>query len=437
MAVTEEEAPASAKDGDVRSEQPRARVRAVRLPSGLLAFLQDAGKNAKGAGAAEQATVQPEPNSAPVPATAVAKPAPAARGDRALRNGAKPKHAPGKPPRGAGQQSGAKRPPRQVLATRPEPGDLVATSINPIPAGAVSGTLTTVDGVRLRYARFAARVQPTRGTVLILQGRAEFIEKYFETAEDLGRRGFCVATFDFRGQGLSQRALLRRRKGHVDDFGEYGLDVEAVMRGLVLPDCPPPYFLLAHSMGSLVALQAATARPNWFERVVLAAPFFGVPTGRFGGVGKAVLTGLDALGLGAAYVPGGRSGSVHLRAFVGNPFTSDPLRYRRIARVLRTAPDLAVGSPTVSWAQAALRAIAETTSDGFAAQLTTPVLAIAAGADRVVDNAAIERFGRVLRVGGTAVLPSAQHEILAERDAFRDLFWAAFDEFVPGASPLA
>ena len=30
------------------------------------------------------------------------------------------------------------------------------------------------------------------------------------------------------------------------------------------------------------------------------------------------------------------------------------------------------------------------------------------------------------------VLPDARHEILSERDAIRDDFWAAFDAFVPG-----
>lgn len=318
-----------------------------------------------------------------------------------------------------------------------DPGALVEVPGQPLPRGAVSGTLVTSDGVRLRVARFPATAQPNRGTVLLMQGRAEFIEKYIETAEDLGRRGLTVAGFDFRGQGRSQRILRNRRKGHVDDFSDYLLDVEAVMRGLVLPDCPPPYFVLAHSMGSLVALLAAAARPNWFDRMVLVAPFFGVPANRLSSVLKPALAGLDTIGLGAAYVPGGRAGPVHLRPFLGNPFTSDQTRYRRIARVLRAAPDLATGAPTVGWAQAALRAIRETTSDRFTTGLMTPVLAVSAGADKVVDAVAAERFGAALRGGGAVVLPNAQHEILAEREPFRDLFWAAFDSFIPGPSPFA
>ena len=58
----------------------------------------------------------------------------------------------------------------------------------------------------LRFARFAP--PPGRkGTVCVFPGRAEFIEKYFEVVRDLRARGFAVATIDWRGQGLSDRAL--------------------------------------------------------------------------------------------------------------------------------------------------------------------------------------------------------------------------------------
>ena len=52
----------------------------------------------------------------------------------------------------------------------------------------------------------------------LFQGRAEFIEKYFETVRELRARGFAVATIDWRGQGGSERALADPRKGHVGDF---------------------------------------------------------------------------------------------------------------------------------------------------------------------------------------------------------------------------
>src|SRR5262249_3752533 len=102
---------------------------------------------------------------------------------------------------------------------------LVSIPANPVPEDVVSGTLKTSDGVELRYARWAPP-PGQKGTVCLFQGRAEFIEKYFETVRDLRTRGFAVATLDWRGQGGSQRALKNPRKGYVRSFDEYHLDLE-------------------------------------------------------------------------------------------------------------------------------------------------------------------------------------------------------------------
>src|SRR6476469_212144 len=115
---------------------------------------------------------------------------------------------------------------------------LVSTPANPSPDQVVTGALKTADGVTLRFARWAPP-PGRRGTVVLLQGRAEFIEKYFETVRDLRARGFAVAAFDWRGQGLSDRVLSDRRKGYVRNFNEYQIDLETFVNDVVLPDCPP------------------------------------------------------------------------------------------------------------------------------------------------------------------------------------------------------
>src|SRR5437773_3133111 len=132
---------------------------------------------------------------------------------------------------------------------------LISIPPNPVPENFVAGALKTPDGVNLRFARWLPPAG-RRGTVCIFQGRSEWIEKYFETVRDLRARGFAVATFDWRGQGLSDRALFDRHKGYVRSFSNYITDLEAVMEQIVLPDCPPPIFALAHSMGAAVIIRA-------------------------------------------------------------------------------------------------------------------------------------------------------------------------------------
>ena len=85
---------------------------------------------------------------------------------------------------------------------------------------------------------------------------------------------------DWRGQGHSSRQLPDPRKGHVESFSDFEIDVETFMQQVVLPDCPPPYFALAHSMGGAVLLRAAHSGKRWFERMVLVAPLIDLPGAR-------------------------------------------------------------------------------------------------------------------------------------------------------------
>jgi lysophospholipase len=135
----------------------------------------------------------------------------------------------------------------------------------------VTGTLKTRDGVSLRYARW--HPPPGRkGTVCIFQGRAEFIEKYFETVRELRSRGFAVATFDWRGQGRSERACPIRARATSATFREYERDVEALHEGGRAAGLPAADLRDRHSMGGTVMMRIARQGSRWFDRIVLSAP---------------------------------------------------------------------------------------------------------------------------------------------------------------------
>jgi lysophospholipase len=313
--------------------------------------------------------------------------------------------------------------------------NLVSIPANPVPEGVVTGTLKTRDGVALRYARWAP--PPGRkGTVCLFQGRAEFIEKYFETVRDLRARGFAVATLDWRGQGMSQRALSNPRKGYVRSFAQYQLDLETFINDVVLPDCPPPVFALAHSMGATVLLRCAYAGHRWFDRMVLLAPMIALPNMlRRSAATRSMVRSLRLAGLGSLYVPGGDASVMQQRPFVGNLLTSDPVRYARNLAVLEAEPALAIGWPTVAWADSAFRVMHEMLEPGFPGRIRQPILIIAAGQDAIVSTPAIDEFAVRLRAGSHLIVPGARHELLMEQDRFRGQVLAAFDAFVPG-TPL-
>lgn len=311
---------------------------------------------------------------------------------------------------------------------------LVSIPANPVPEDAATGMLKTPDGFNLRFARWAP--PPGRkGTVCIFQGRTEFIEKYYEIARELHGRGFAVATLDWRGQGLSKRALSDPRKGHVTSFTEFDTDLEVFMREVVLPDCPPPIFAIGHSMGASILLRAAHKGHRWFDRMILSTPLIALAKRPYTSLARPTVKLLRLSGLSRFYVPGGNESVVALRPFIGNPLTSDPVRYARTSAVLNTEPALGLGSPTVAWAAAAFDMMSQFADPAYTAKIRQPLVIVAAGDDEVVSTPAIEDFAIRLRTGSHLIVPGARHELLMEQDRFRSQFWAAFDAFIPG-TPL-
>src|SRR5271154_5951495 len=151
---------------------------------------------------------------------------------------------------------------------------LTSTPDNPAPHGAIEEHIRATDGVRLRTARWAP--SSPIGTIALLGGRGEFIEKYFEVIGELLTRGFAVAAMDWRGQGGSDRALRNGRKGHVDDFFQFEGDLDALLTNVLERNCPRPWIGLSHSMGTAVLLGAVSSGRCPFDRLALTSPMIAV-----------------------------------------------------------------------------------------------------------------------------------------------------------------
>ena len=303
---------------------------------------------------------------------------------------------------------------------------------NPAPEQAIVGHLTAHDGLRLRYACFTPNVRPLKGTVIVLAGRNECIEKYFETIRDLSARGLAAAIFDWRGQGGSPRMLRDPQRGYVDSFADYVRDLEQFFDEIVLPDCKAPFYILGHSTGSVVALLAAPAMTNRVRRMVLVAPLIALTSFPISmQTIHRLATTLYALGLGSMYMVGGPRPR-ETKPFATNVLTTDHARYARNALLYETHSGLALGGPTVAWVRAACIASEAVQEEAYIARLRVPMLFVAAGADAVVSTPAIERYVRRVKAASLLTIDGARHELLQEADIYREQFFAAFDAFVPG-----
>ena len=343
---------------------------------------------------------------------------------------------------------------------------LIGLADNPVPDGAQCGFVVTADRIRIRYAHWPAGGTRRKGTVTLLQGRAEFIEKYFEVIQELRDRGFAVVAFDWRGQGGSQRVTRNPKRGHISNFRKYRLDLRTILKDVSLATYPGPHFALAHSTGALVLLSDTERLRTMLDRAVLTAPLLGLPPGawlpgasRFGKrllrlislgilgrdqlkakapksswflekVGFRLARVMSLAGLGRLFIPGG-NGKLFV-PFESNRQTTDKVRFDRFNKVLEKAPELGVGSPTFGWLAAMGKTVMALRKRQAGPNIKLPCLVLAAGSDRIVSTPMIEDFVSRTKSAAYVEIAGAAHELMTERDLFRNQFWAAFDAFVPG-----
>jgi len=302
-------------------------------------------------------------------------------------------------------------------------------------------TLIAPDKRQLRAATWDVPEGVTpRGICLLLPGLTEYLEKYGETANELTQRGFVVVSLDWRSQGASERRNSGNRAGHVRSFDEYDGDLASILMHGVEPIHKEqaaagrgslPVIAVAHSMGAHILLRFLHEHPRRLAAAVLTAPMFGVETGKYSPRFARVVTFLLNMRRASSRLvfPVEDRDPIHV-AFEDNLVTSDRGRYERNRELLKAQPFLRIHGPTFGWLGAAFRSLRRMQKPGFAEEITTPLLIIGAGRDRVVTTDAARAFAKRLPNARYVEFEDAEHEILMESDAIRARFWSEFDGFV-------
>jgi lysophospholipase len=272
--------------------------------------------------------------------------------------------------------------------------------------------------MRIRVAWWKAG---DKGTVVLLPGRSECIEKYGRAAGDLVRRGYSVITIDWRGQGLADRALADPMSGHVGDFAEYQEDLDAMLAEADRAGLPEPRFLLAHSMGGCIGLRALM-RGVPVRAAVFSAPMWGIAmSGWLRPVALAVTAIAGPFGFASRYAPTTGPESYLLQVpFEGNVLTTDREMWAYMRDQVRAVPEFALGGPSLAWLGAAL---AECSALALQPAPNVPAICALGTMEKVVDVPPVH-----LRMAGWAngqldLYPGAEHEIMMEGPAVRARFF--------------
>jgi len=306
---------------------------------------------------------------------------------------------------------------------------LIGTPSAPVPEGGKAEWFRAEDGTRLRAAIFPGKGK-VRGSVVLSPGRTEPLDKYFEVIGELQERGFVVLSHDWRGQGLSDRYLQNRLKGHAKGARHYLSDYKTLLDRYT-DRLPKPWIQMGHSMGGCLSLLAlAKGEKERFAASALSAPMLGVVTDDFGYIFARALTWVCThLGLSTRYLFGD-STDPRTVSFEKDKIAHDRPRWDRFREQLAACPDLTVGNLTWGWLEFAMTATAFLRHSEETTRVDIPVLIVSAGDDDRVITADARRVAARLPDCRFVEIPGSWHEILMETDDIRAIWWREFDAFV-------
>ncbi|MDE1900237.1 MAG: alpha/beta hydrolase [Alphaproteobacteria bacterium] len=293
---------------------------------------------------------------------------------------------------------------------------------------------TLKDGGRLRYARFET-AHASRGTVLVIPGRREFIEKKFaELGQPLLDAGWRLIVVEPRGQGLSTRVLSgsMRQRDHIDDFDTHLNDLRAFYDAVVKPELTTtPLIVHGHSLGGHLTLR-------WLaeDNPAITAAFLTSPMMALSGMpAHLVAHGLSwfnvrLFGHAYEYAPLQHDFNAEDCVFADNVLTQDAARFPIIENYFAAHPDMAVGGVTWGWLLAALKSMQHAHTLPYLGRIAVPVLAILGAEDKVTPAKETAPTLNFIPRVQTHIIDKCRHDVMNEITPARDEAWRLIDEFL-------
>jgi lysophospholipase len=294
-----------------------------------------------------------------------------------------------------------------------------------VPVGGKAIFVSTHDGTKIRVAYWQGG---DRGTVLLLPGRTEYIEKYGRMVAKLQARNMNVVIIDWRGQGMSHRHDGRRDRGYVESFQHYQQDISAAIIASEIAALKGPRLLFSHSMGGCIGLRSLVSGLD-VEGAIFSSPMWGLEAST---KDKLLLSAVNILGrpfgVHKSLVPG--SEPTYYAAsnpFEGNELTNDPDHYAMFQSHLKDEPDLGLGGPTIHWA---VEAIKEMNALRVASVPDIPILTFVGTEEVVVDGEAIKSRTSGFPNSRLEVVESGKHEVWMETPKIQTQVWDVMDKFL-------
>tara|TARA_Y100000996_G_scaffold415397_1_gene409822 strand:- start:1633 stop:2580 length:948 start_codon:yes stop_codon:yes gene_type:complete len=280
--------------------------------------------------------------------------------------------------------------------------------------------------IRLAYWKLPESEKVVRGTVLIQQGHNEFIEKYFETIQELIDRNFNVVSFDWRGQGMSDRMIDNENKQFIENFSIHCEDLSYILSEFIDKRFPKPLIGVGHSMGGHLLLLAQEFDQDKFKSIILSAPMLGF---KYEKVLFIATTIINTFAKKEDFFLLSKPNMGIETPFDKNDLTSDPKRYKRTQQLVRKKPSIRLWGTTNAWVKTVKNSLIKIRKEEWYKKIKTPICIINPLNDRVVYHKKTKEMAKNLSNCKISNIKNCQHEILMEKDDLRSQFWKIFDSF--------
>ena len=128
-----------------------------------------------------------------------------------------------------------------------------------------SGKIQAPDGCSIFWKAWLPDGN-SKAVLHVIHGYAEHIDRYTFLVNQLLPAGYAIFGADHRGHGRSDG-----RRGHVTSFQEFINDEKRFAEEVIRPRLAGiPYFVLGHSMGSLIAMNYVEQFPHGVKGLVLS-----------------------------------------------------------------------------------------------------------------------------------------------------------------------
>lgn len=279
-------------------------------------------------------------------------------------------------------------------------------------------------------------IEDEKGSVVLLHGFTEFIQKYREIIYYFTQAGYDVYMAEHYGHGYSERDELTEgnlSKVAVDEFSVYVDDAFQFITDVVNKkrDRNKPFILFGHSMGGGIGTRLLEKYPSVFDAAILSSPMIEIETGATPEwIAKFFAGSANAFGAGGDYIFGHYD-------YTPEDLFEDPScpassyeRYKYALELRAENEYYQMYGATWSWLNASIDATKKMVEQEEAQKVRIPVLLFQAENDSLVRSGGQLEFAAKAYNVNVVYCPGAHHEIFNSPDEIAYAYWVTIFDFL-------